>query len=48
VELLEYIFCCIFIAAMTLAFICLAIYGLMWFIRLVVTTIRKWRKEDGK
>lgn len=47
-ELLEYIFCCIFIAIITLALGCLAIYGLMWFVRLIITTIRKWRKEDGK
>lgn len=47
-ELLEYIFCCVFITIFILAFTCAASYGLMWFIRLIIITIRAWKKEDGR
>lgn len=45
---LEYIFCCIFIGILSLAFLLAAIYGLMWYVRLIIATMKKWRKEDVK
>lgn len=44
---LEYIFGCIFIGAICLAFVLAVIYGLMWYIRLIIDTVKKWRAENG-
>lgn len=44
---LEYIFCCIFIGALCLANVLCVIYGLMWYVRLIIATVKKWRAEDG-
>lgn len=45
---LEYIFCCIFIGVIALGLVLAFIYGLMWYVRLIITTVKKWRAEDGK
>lgn len=46
-ETIEYIFCCVFIGILTLAFVLAAIYGLMLYVRLIINTVKKWRAEDG-
>jgi hypothetical protein len=36
-----------FVGAWCLAVILGVIYGLMWYVRLIIDTVKKWRAEDA-
>ena len=46
-ETIDIIFTYIFCGVWCLAVVLGVIYGLMWYVRLIIDTVKKWRAENG-